>query len=154
MFGNGEEFDGFDLVAERPQVHLEQQDQGQASRLWARSRDTTDAHQKNFVDCCIAGTPDKVNCSPDLGAAAIVTVNLGSRSYREGKVFHFDPETNTISDGNADWAKKWEKMSHERGKPNHIPGWKAGDTGSTLIEPDYQKLEGPWVDGKDPAAMA
>ena len=25
------------------------------------------------------------------------------------------------------------------------------DAGSTLKPPDYQKLEGPWIDGKDPA---
>ena len=30
-------------------------------------------------------------------------------------------------------------------------GWNGGDTGSTLNPPEYQKLEGPWVDGKDPA---
>ena len=113
---------------------------------------TTLAHQKNFVECCLAGTPDKVNCPPDLGAAAIVTVNLGSRSYREGKVFHFDRETNTISDGSPAWANQWEKLSHERGKPRHIPGWTAGDKGSLLIEPEYQALEGPWIDGRDPAA--
>ena len=41
--------------------------------------------------------------------------------------------------------------SKERGKPNQIIGWKGGDTGSTLKPPEYQKLDGPWVDGKDPA---
>jgi predicted dehydrogenase len=152
VFGNGEEFTGFDFVAERPEVHHDRKILKRYSQDFGKPADTTVAHQKNFVDCCIAGTPDKVNCSPDLGAAAIVTVNLGSRSYREGKVFHFDPETKQVSDGNADWAKKWEKMSHDRAKPNHIPGWKAGDRGSLLVEPEYQKLEGPWIDGKDPVA--
>ena len=28
------------------------------------------------------------------------------------------------------WAKMWEKRSHERGEPLHIPGWKAGDFSS------------------------
>jgi predicted dehydrogenase len=152
VFGNGEEFTGFDFVAERPEVHHDRNIKKMYSVEYGKIFDTTYAHQKNFVDCCIKGTPDKVNCSPDLGAAAIVTVNLGSRSYREGKVFHFDSKTNTISDGNADWANKWEKLSHERGKPLHIPGWKAGERGSTLIDPDYQKLEGPWINGKDPVA--
>jgi len=97
-------------------------------------------------------TPDKVNCPPDLGAAAIVTVNLGSRSYREGKAFHFDPQTQSVSNGDASWANRWETMSKQRSKPNHIAGWKAGDKGSLLIDPPYQHLEGPWIDGKDPVA--
>jgi hypothetical protein len=150
VFGNGEEFDGFDFVAERPQVTLNSKIKDKRVDV-GKVADSTYDHQKNFVECCMNGTPDKVNCPPDLGAAAIVTVNLGSRSYREGKVFHFDAKTNTISDGNADWSKQWEKLSHERGKPHHIAGWKGGDKGSTLVEPDYQKLEGPWIDGKDPA---
>jgi predicted dehydrogenase len=150
VFGNGEEFEGFDMVAERPQVTLNSKIKNKRVDV-SKVQDTTYDHQKNFVDCCIAGTPGKVNCSPELGAAAIVTVNLGVRSYREGKVFHFDKATNTVSDGNAEWAKQWEKISQERGKPHHIAGWKAGDTGSTLVAPDYQRLEGPWIDGKDPA---
>jgi predicted dehydrogenase len=153
VFGNGEEFEGFDMVAERPQVTLNSKIKSHRIDV-GRPGDTTYEHQKNFVECCINGTPDKVNCGPDLGAAAIVTVNLGSRSYREGKVFHFDKATNTISDGNAEWAKQWEQISRDRGKPHHIPGWKAGDKGSTLVDPDYQKLEGPWVGGKDPAGLA
>ena len=49
------------------------------------------------------------------------------------------------------FSKSWEKRSKERGKPNQIIGWHAGDTGSKLMPPDYMKLAGPWVDGKDPA---
>jgi hypothetical protein len=30
-------------------------------------------------------------------------------------------------------------------------GWHAGNTGSVLVPPDYQKLGGAWVNGKDPA---
>ncbi len=153
VFGNGEGFSGFDLVAERPEVtrnrdikrwHVEHVEVGKVA-------DTTYEHQKNFVESCLAETPENVNCPPDLGAAAIVTVNLGSRSYREGKVFHFDPDTRRVSDGNAGWAAGWEAMSKDRSKPKHISGWTAGDTGSLLADPQYQKLEGPWVDGKDPA---
>lgn len=151
VFGTGEEFSGFDFEAERPQVTHDSSIKNKHYEV-GKVGDSTYNHQKNFVDCCMAGTPDKVNCPPDLGAAAIVTVSLGARSYREGKVFHFDPETNTVSDGNPDWANKWEKISHERGKPHHIAGWNAGDKGSLLIDPEYQRLEGPWVDGRDPVA--
>ena len=150
LFGNGEGFEGFDLIAERPQVTLDSSIKDERFEV-GMIEDTTYAHQQNFVECCMNDTPDKVNCPPDLGAAAIVTVTLGSRSYREGKVFHFDPDTQTVSDGDGSWANRWESMSENRAKPHHIAGWNAGDKGSLLQDPDYQHLEGPWVDGKDPA---
>ena len=46
------------------------------------------------------------------------------------------------------------RSSHERGKPKQVMGWNADPEGSTLDPPDYQKLEGDWVDGKDPAEKA
>ncbi len=52
------------------------------------------------------------------------------------------------------WAARWEERSNLRGKPNQVIGWKAGDEGSLLEPPSYQKLEGDWIDGKDPAASA
>ena len=56
----------------------------------------------------------------------------------------------------ASWAARWEERSKLRGKPNQVMGWKAGPTeGSTVQSPVYnQKLEGDWVDGKDPARQA
>jgi hypothetical protein len=84
----------------------------------------------------------------------MVIVKLGSESYRRGKVFHFDRESMTFSDGNESWAKGWEKMSHEGASPKHIAGWKADDTGSKLFPREYQKLQGPWINGVDPAAAA
>jgi len=91
------------------------------------------------------------NNDPLLGAAAITTVLLGAKSYREGKVYFFDDEKMEVSEADDSWGKRWEAISAERGKPKHIPGWKAGDAGSTLVEPEYMNLAGPWVDGKDPA---
>ena len=78
-------------------------------------------------------------------------MKLGSLSYREGKVFHFDRETMTVKDADSSWAKGWEKMSHNGESPKHVPGWKAGDTGSKLYPRGYQKLAGPWINGQDPA---
>ena len=78
------------------------------------------------------------------------TVILGARSYREGRVFHFDDETMSIHDGDSSWATAWEQRSRDRGKPNHIAGWSAGDHGSVLEEPEYMKLAGPWKNGKPP----
>ena len=82
---------------------------------------------------------------------------LGAKSYREGKVFHFDDETLTFGEGNGDWAAQWEQRSAERGKPNHIAGWHAGDKGSVLEEPDYMKLAGPlekWSGAGSPLVAA
>ena len=44
-----------------------------------------------------------------------------------------------------------EKRSKARAKPNQVFGWSGGDAGSTLQPPGYQRLAGPWANGKDPA---
>ena len=66
-------------------------------------------------------------------------------------MFFFDEKTHKVKDADSSWATRWEKRSADRGKPNHISGWSAGDRGSVLEEPEYMKLGGPWIDGKDPA---
>lgn len=151
VFGTGEKFDGFDYLPERPQVT--RNSKLKEERIPTEAvEDTTYAHFKNWVEAMVADDPSLCNNDPALGAAAITTVILGARSYREGKVFHFDDETLTVHDGSSEWAKGWEERSRKRGKPNHIAGWNAGDYGSTLEEPDYMKLAGPWKDGRDPGA--
>ena len=89
--------------------------------------------------------------TPELGAAAFATVNMGVQSYRFGKALFWDKEKRVPKDADASWATQWEARSKKRGKPSHMQGWKGGDKGSLLTPKDYQKLEGPWVDGKDPA---
>ena len=90
--------------------------------------------------------------TPELGAAAFTTVAMGVQSYRKGKVLFWDKEARKPVEADASWAARLEKRSKKHGKPNQVTGWQAGDTGSVLVPPDYQKLAGPWVDGKDPAA--
>ncbi len=92
--------------------------------------------------------------TPELGAAAFTTVAMGVKSYREGKALFWDKEQRKPTEANASWATRWEKRSKKRGKPNQIIGWQGGDKGSTLTPPDYMKLAGPWVNGKDPADSA
>ncbi len=150
VFGNGEQFDSFQFLPERPQVTGNSKLKEETIQT-GQIKDTTYAHFKNWLEAIAANDPKMCNNPTDLGAAALSTVIFGAQSYRDGKVYHFDPETLTVHDGNSDWAKKWEEKSKRREKPNHIAGWKAGDLGSTLEEPDYMKLAGPWVDGKDPA---
>jgi predicted dehydrogenase len=151
VFGVGEEFDGYDFVAERSQVTRDSKIKSERIEL-GKHDDLHFAHFSNFVDAIAAGKPSAVRCSPELGAAAMVLVKLGAKSYREGKVYHFDPQTLTVSDGSADWARRWESMSQNRAAAKHIAGWKAGTHGSILFPEEYQSLAGPWVDGVDPAA--
>ncbi len=149
VFGTGEKFDGFDFVPERPQVT--RNSKLKEERITTEPvQDTTYAHFKNWVDAMAANDPLMCNNDPLLGAAAITTVILGAQSYRQGKVFFFDDEAMQVREADSSWATNWEQRSHDRGKPNHIPGWKAGDLGSTLEEPEYMKLAGPWIGGKDP----
>ena len=43
------------------------------------------------------------------------------------------------------------ESAKNHGKPNNVMGYEAGDVGCTVEPPEYQKLAGAWVDGKDPA---
>jgi predicted dehydrogenase len=105
----------------------------------------------NFLECVKARKQETLS-TPFLGASAFTTVNLGVQSYRKGKAYMFDKESHLAKDADSSWADKWEARSKQRGKPNNIIGWAGGDKGCSLHPPEYQKLEGPWVDGKDPAA--
>lgn len=154
VFGKGDDFFGYDFVAERPEVTHDRNNKNHRVEVSQEIENLSLEHFKNFTQAVIAGDPGAVNCSPELGAAAMVIVKLGARSYREGKVFHFDRETLTISDGDSSWANGWQKMSAEGAKPKHVPGWTAGDKGSLLIPKPYQKLAGPWIDGKDPGKVS
>ena len=151
VFGNGEEFTGFDFVPESKGI-IGKELKPERIEVEPTLKNTTQAHLSNWIEAMDAGDQQMCNNPPDLGAAAIVLVNLGARSYREGKVFHFDTENMKVEEGNASWATKWEKMSKERAKPRHIAGWTAGDHGSMLEEPEYMKLGGPWIGGRAPEA--
>ena len=80
---------------------------------------------------------------------------MGVQSYREGKALFFNKENGAITEADRSWAARWEERSDLRGTPNQIMGWNADPLeGSTLTLPDYQKLEGDWVNGVDPAKKA
>lgn len=153
VFGNGEGFEGFQFVAERPQVTLDSSIKDEYIEV-EQVKDTTYAHFQNWLEAIRSGDQQACNNPPDLGAAAITTVKLGAMSYREGKVFHLDPDTHLPKPADSSWAAGWEKMSQERADPRHVPGWTAGDTGSKLVAPDYMALAGPWKGGVDPAGEA
>ena len=149
VFGNGESFTGFDYVPEAANVT------GDPTLTAGRIEvgeveDTSQTHVNNFLDAVMAGDPAACNNPPDLGAAAVTTVNLGARSYREGNVQFLNPETREISTVDPGWSEKWEKMSRAGAAPNHVPGWRAGERGSRLETLDHMRLGGPWIDGKAP----
>jgi predicted dehydrogenase len=110
----------------------------------------TEALWENFLQC-VRDNKRETFSPPELGAAAFTTVSMGVRSYRDGQVLFWDKEKRQPVPADGSWAARWEKRSKDRGKPNQIIGWQGGDSGSVIVPKDYQKLEGPWVGGKDPA---
>jgi predicted dehydrogenase len=116
---------------------------------WGPNYDTA-ALWSNFLDCVRSHRRDTLS-TPELGAAAFTTVSLGVQSYRTGKVLFWDQERRKPVEADSSWAARLEERSKDHGKPHQVLGWQAGETGSVLRPDDYQKLAGPWVDGKDPA---
>jgi len=153
-FGGGPN-DGFSVVQQkiegRPAPPGSNSGEGGEVIKPAQPKDDTRALWEHFLGCIRSRNPETL-CPAELGYAAIATVNLGVDSYRQGKAYYFDGETGKVTDADTSWAKKWEKVSHERGKPVQVMGWRADPLeGSTVKAPDYQKLEGVWKDGQDPA---
>jgi len=148
-FGNGEGFSEFEFIAERPQVTLDSKIKSETIKVGGAG-DTTYLHFKNWLDAMKEGKPQMCNNPPDLGAAAIAVVVLGAMSYRTGKVYHFDGEKGSYSEGDGSWAQRWETRSKNREKPLHVAGWRAKDTGSLLVPPKYMELGGPWKNGVPP----
>ena len=130
-----------DTGAEKP-VHSFQSD---------KTGNATYALWENFLECVRAKKRETLS-TPELGSAAFTTVNMGVQSYRNGKALFWDKEKRAPKEADGSWSAQWEGRSKKHGKPNNIIGWTGGDTGNTITPPDYQKLEGPWVNGQDPAA--
>ena len=152
--GGGDFIKGFEVYEQAPQggpgKPVSQLQKPVHKYESAKSGNATYALYANFLDCVRAHKRDTLS-TPELGAAAFTTVNMGVQSYRFGKVLFWDKEQRKTKEADASWAAHLEARSKKRGKPNQIIGWQGGDHGSTLTPPDYQKLQGPWIDGKDPA---
>ncbi|HUR52738.1 MAG TPA: Gfo/Idh/MocA family oxidoreductase [Gemmataceae bacterium] len=115
-------------------------------------RNETEALWENFLESA-RSRRQSTFCPPDLGAAAVATTTMAELSYGvSGAAMYWDKERRNIAEVDSPWASRWEKRSAGRGKPNQVFGWTGGDAGSTLNPPAYQKLAGPWVNGKDPAS--
>jgi hypothetical protein len=105
---------------------------------------------ENFLKCVRERNFETLS-TPELGAAAFSTVNMGVQSYRKGLALFWDKEGRKPVQADASWAESWEQRSKQHGKPNQIAGWHGGEAGSLLTPEPYQKLGGPWIDGRDPA---
>ena len=55
-----------------------------------------DAHMKNFLDC--VRTREKPVLDALTGYKALVTIELGVQSYRQGRVMYFDEEKQKVVD--------------------------------------------------------
>jgi len=142
--------DGFDVRPERPQVTGLRE--LRAEHITATvPADETLAHWENFVHAVRASDPQLCHNPPDLAAAAVTTALLGAEGYRSGRIWGWDAEQRRPVAADAAWAAQWEARSRAQAPPTQIPGWQAGDHGSRLAPPSYQKLAGPWHNGLDPA---
>jgi predicted dehydrogenase len=153
---------GFEIIGDNPKggagipARLEQSLKGEYvdanppkwTKEWHHA--DTQALWENFLKC-VRDRDRNTLSTPELGAAAFTTVTMGVKSYREGRAFFWDNEHRKPVEANGAWAAQWEERSKKGGKPNQIAGWTGGEAGSLLHPEEYQKLGGPWVDGKDPA---
>jgi predicted dehydrogenase len=117
---------------------------------WGPNFDTA-ALWDNYLECVRSQKRETLS-TPELGAAAFTTVAMGVQSYRQGKALFWDASKRTPVEADPTWASRLEERSKKHDKPHQVEGWAAGETGSVVEPPDYQKLAGPWTDGKDPAA--
>jgi predicted dehydrogenase len=151
--------DGFDLLPQmltgRPGPPLRDDPKPKGARHVATGAPTgtdpdTRALWEHFLECIRSRNPETL-CPPELGQAGVVTAAMGVQSYRDGKALFFDKGTGKVTESDPSWIARWEDRSRRHGKPDQVPGWHAGDEGSLLHPFDYQKLEGDWTDGEDPA---
>ena len=111
----------------------------------------TEALWRNFLECVRHHNRATLS-TPELGAAAFTTVNMGVQSYRQGRVLFWDKDNKRPKTADDSWATRWETRSHQRGQCKQIDGWQGGNTGSTLQRPAWQYLEGDWgPNNVDPA---
>jgi predicted dehydrogenase len=54
-------------------------------------------HVDNFLQC--VKTRHQPNCPADLGYTVLASIDLSVRSYREGKIYYFDPVTEQVRQG-------------------------------------------------------
>ena len=104
-----------------------------ASRQARRSRDDdTRALWEHFIECVRSRNPETL-CPAELGYAAIATVNLGVAVLPRGQgLLLRQGDRQGLRGRRRRGPASGRSGASERGKPNQVIGWKAGDEGSLL----------------------
>jgi predicted dehydrogenase len=155
FLGGGDYLKGFEVYEQKIEGGPKKPDESFSKPMHTfenpKKGDATYALWEDYLQC-VRDRKRQTLSTPEMGAAAFTTVNMGVLSYRHGKVYYWDKENHRETPADDSWARHWEALSKKRiKKPHHIIGWEGGNKGSVVVPPDYQKLEGPWVGGKDPA---
>ena len=147
--------DGFDFIPERPQVTFDRSLKPQHISTTAVHGEPAGPHIENFLEAIVKNDPSLAYCTPDIGAAAVVGINLAADSYRNGKVYEWNDQTRKAAESGPGYAREWEKLSADHAAPRHVPGWEPINKDPMFGRdraPSWQKLEGPWSNADtDPA---
>ncbi len=85
------QYDYADIIPESPYVSEFAKKYGNdVVRVDGVGNDGDLLHVDNFLDC--VRTRQQPNCPVDLGYKVMATIDLSVRSYRNGRVYYFDPE--------------------------------------------------------------
>jgi hypothetical protein len=91
----GREFSYIRIVPEKPFAAEFKAKYGQDEiRIEGAGNEGDQKHVDNFFDC--VHSRRQPNCGADLAYKVMTHIALAVRSYREGKVFYFDPATETV----------------------------------------------------------
>lgn len=151
---NGRTEYGAEIMPQNAANRPRQGPAGPTERRWVgggiSEGEGTPALWENFLQCVRTRNRETLS-TPELGAAAFTTVAMGVQAYRTGQTLFWDKERRRAMPADSGWARRWEERSKLRGAPNQVIGWQGGNRGSTLEPPEYQRLAGPWVNGRDPS---
>ena len=92
----------------------------QLTRTRQGKGNATYALWENFLEC-VRGRNRETLSTPELGAAAFSTVNMGVQSYRFGKVLFWDKEQRKTKEADASWASQPGGAQQEarQAEPDH-----------------------------------
>lgn len=93
------QYDYADIVPESPYVEeFAKKYGGDMVRVDGVGNDGDLLHVDNFLDCI--RTRQQPNCPVDMGYKVMATIDLSVRSYRNGRVYYFDPEKEEVLEKN------------------------------------------------------
>ena len=107
--GGGDYMKGFEVYAQNVAGGPAKPKQGFGTPIHTfnnpKKGNATYALYENFLECVRSRNRDTLS-TPELGAAAFTTVNMGVLSYRHGKVLFWDKEHRKTTDVDPGWARQ------------------------------------------------